>query len=111
MSRGVLYIVWGQRAEVALQRSIASLEKIHPELSYEVVELPADTDQFKGLLEKPRIMADSPFDETPFLDADTVVLDRLDYGFAQAARFGIACCVCECPWARRYRGLSNDDSV
>jgi hypothetical protein len=111
MSRGVLYIVWGERAENSLQRSIASLEKIHPELPYEVVQLPPETDQFQGLMEKPRVMADSPFDETLFLDADTVVLDRLDYGFAQAARFGLACCICECPWARRYRGLGNDDTV
>jgi hypothetical protein len=111
MSRGVLYIVWGKRAENALQRSIASLENIHPELSYEIVRLPTETDEFKGLLEKSRIMADSPFDETLFLDADTIVLDRLDYGFAQAARFGIACCICECPWARRYRGLPKDDTV
>jgi hypothetical protein len=45
------------------------------------------------------------------LDADTVVLDRLDFGFEQAARFGVACCICECPWARRYRGLPNDDGI
>jgi hypothetical protein len=111
MSRGILYLVWGESAEKAVQRSIRSLKKIHPEISYEVVQLPAETDQFKGLLEKSRVMADSPFDETLFLDADTVVLDRLDYGFAQAARFGLACCICECPWARRYRGLPNDDTV
>jgi hypothetical protein len=53
----------------------------------------------------------SPFEETLYLDADTVVLDRLDFGFEQAARFGVACCICECPWARRYRGLPNDDGV
>jgi hypothetical protein len=46
-----------------------------------------------------------------FLDADTVVLDRLDFGFAQATRFGLACCICECPWARRYRGLPKDDAI
>jgi alpha-N-acetylglucosamine transferase len=111
MSRGALYIVWGERAEKALQRSIASLEEVHPELPYEVIRLSPDTDQFKGLLEKSRMMSKSPFDETVFLDADTVVLDRLDYAFSQANRFGIACCICECPWARRYRGLPNDDTV
>jgi hypothetical protein len=43
-----------------------------------------------------------------FLDTDTVVMDRLDFGFEKSAKFGLACCVCECPWARRYGGLSGD---
>jgi len=50
----------------------------------------------------------SPFEETLFLDADTVVLDSLDFGFEQAQRFGLACCICECPWARRFGGLSGE---
>jgi hypothetical protein len=37
-----------------------------------------------------------------------VVLDRLDFGFERARQFGLACCICECPWARRYGGLSGD---
>jgi len=111
MSRGVLYVVWGDRAETALRRSVASLNRVHPEIPHEIVRLPAQTDPLKGLLEKPRVMANSPFDETLFLDADTVVLGRLDHGCAQAARFGLACSICECPWARRYRGLPKDDAV
>src|SRR5262245_58601263 len=111
MSRGVLYIVWGDKGERALARSLASLKEMHPELPHEIIRLPAETDEYKGLLEKSRMMSLSPFDETLFLDADTVVLDRLDFGFAQAARFGLACCICESPWARRYRGLPNDDAT
>ncbi len=111
MSRGVLYIIWGDKGERVLARSLASLKEVHPELPHEIVRLPADTDEYKGLLEKSRMMSLSPFDETLFLDADTVVLDRLDFGFAQAARFGLACSICECPWARRYRGLPNDDAT
>ena len=111
MSRGVLYIVWGEKAEAAMARSIASLKEMHPELPYEVVRLPPDTDAMRGLLEKSRMMEMSPFEETLFLDCDTVVLDRLDYGFAQAKRFGAAFCICECPWARRYRGLPKDDGI
>jgi len=87
------------------------LKEFHPELPYEVKRLEPDTNQFSGLLEKPGIMELSPFDETLFLDADTVVLDRLDFGFSQALRFGLACSICECPWSRRYRGLPNDDGV
>src|SRR5690349_20928566 len=111
MSRGVLYMAWGDKAEQAMARSIASLKEMHPELPYEVVRLPPGTDSIKGLLEKSRMMELSPFDETLYLDCDTVVLDRLDYGFAQATRYGLACCICECPWARRYRGLPKDDGI
>lgn len=111
LSRGVLYLVWGDRAEAAVKRSIHSLKEFHPELPYEVKRLAPDTNEFGGLLEKPSIMESSPFDETLFLDADTVVLDRLDFGFDQAQRFGLACSICECPWSRRYRGLPKDDGV
>lgn len=44
---------------------------------------------------------------TLFLDADTVVLDRLDFGFEKARQFGIACCICEAPYARCYKGLAD----
>jgi len=64
-----------------------------------------------GLLEKARMAELSPFDETLFLDADTVVLDDLDFGFRHAQKTGVACCICEAPWARRYTGLPNDDAI
>lgn len=111
MSRGVIYLVWGEKAEEAAQRSIESLKQLHPELPHELHRLPADTDPYSGLLEKSRMMRLSPFDETLFLDADTVVLDRLDFGFEQARRHALACCICENPWSRRYRGLPNDDAI
>jgi hypothetical protein len=50
----------------------------------------------------------SPFDQTLFLDADTVVTGNLDYGFDRARMYGIALCICECPWARRYKGFEAD---
>ncbi len=37
----------------------------------------------------------SPFDETLFLDLDTVVLGRLDFGFQKAQQFGLAIAICE----------------
>jgi len=104
-------MVWGDRAEQALKRSVTSLKEVHPELPHEVVRLPPGTDEYKGLLEKARMMTLTPFEETLFLDADTLVLDRLDFGFAQALRFGLACCINEAPWARRYRGIAKDDTV
>jgi len=50
----------------------------------------------------------SPFETTVYLDADTVVLGRLDYGFEMAERFGLACCHCVNPWLRRYVGVTGD---
>ncbi len=86
-----------------INRSIASLKKWHPELEYHVAKMPDDGD----LRCKAKMYDLSPFDETLFLDADTVVMGNLDYGFQQIARHGIALCISASPWARRYRGLSD----
>jgi len=56
VSRGVLYLIWGRRADTVIDRSIFSLKAFHPELDYEVKRLPPDTDQFKGFLEKSSMM-------------------------------------------------------
>jgi lipopolysaccharide biosynthesis glycosyltransferase len=110
--RGVLYMVWGHedKIERALERSIKSLHVIHPELPIEVVRVDA-TDPFKGLLEKARMFERSPFQQTLFLDADTVVMGRLDFGFEKALQFGIACSIAVCPWARRYHKSANGDII
>ncbi len=101
--RGVLYLKWGP-IDAVLQRSIASVRSIHPELPIHVQQLP-DT---STLLDKAEMMNFTPFEETLFLDADTVVLDRLDFGFDMAVRHGLACAICECPWARRYGGIKGE---
>lgn len=111
MTRGALYIVWpdaqnprGPRAtEEALERSLDSLARWHPELEIDIIRMGDDA----NLLSKAEMMDLSKFDATVFLDADTVVLGRLDHGFEKAAQHGLACCICECPWARRYGGLIN----
>jgi hypothetical protein len=107
--RGVIYIVWGRndKTERALERSRKSINAVHPELPVEVIRVDAD-DPIKGLLQKARMFARSPFRETLFLDVDTVILDRLDFGFRKAQGFGLACCICECPWARRYAGIQGE---
>ena len=102
--RGVLYIKWGTQGNTAFQRSLASLKQHHPELAVHVQELPANA----TLLDKSHMFQMSPFDETLFLDADTVVLDRLDFGFLMAQKHHLACGICENPWARRYGGLGGD---
>lgn len=106
--RGVLYAAWGCQIESLLQRSIESVRLHHPELPIHVERLPDNLDPVQGLLEKSRMADMSPFGTTLFLDADTVVLGRLDFAFERAERHGLACAICECPWARRCSGLSGD---
>lgn len=103
-NRGVLYLRWGTKPDKVIDRSLASLRKFHPELPIHIETLP-ETSNF---LDKASMMDYSPFDETLYLDADTVVLDRLDCGFEKAARHSIACVICECPLARRYKGMSGE---
>ncbi len=107
--RGVIYMVWGNddRTSRALERSRQSVRALHPELPIEVIRTDAD-DPARGLLTKASMFRHSPFQETLYLDADTVVLGRLDFGFRKARDFGIACAICECPWARRYGGIDGE---
>jgi hypothetical protein len=101
--RGVLYVKWGSN-DTVLDRSLRSVREIHPELPIHVHRLPENS----TILDKASLFSFTPFEETLFLDVDTVVLDRLDFGFEMAIKHGLACCICESPWARRYGGLKGD---
>lgn len=103
-TRGVIYVYWGEKVEGELQRSIRSLKSIHPELPFEKIKLKDDS----SLLNKARMLDLSPFEVTLFLDTDTIVMDRLDFGFEKAEKHGLACCINECPWARRYTDIGGD---
>jgi hypothetical protein len=105
--RGVLYVKWGNRLDALLRRSIDSVARFHPELPIHVHEFPPDSD----ILAKCSIFERSPFEETLFLDCDTVVLARLEFGFEMSQRHGLACCISECPWARRYAALKDASDV
>ncbi|MGD9688948.1 MAG: hypothetical protein AB7K52_01665 [Phycisphaerales bacterium] len=111
MSRGVLYVVWnnvpGGRHDFVLQRSIRSLRRHHPELEHHVAELEGSA----TLLDKSRMFDLSPFEETLYLDADTIVMGRLDFGFEQAERHHVACAICEAPFACRYRESIRGDVI
>jgi len=109
--RGVIYIVWGDKVDALLERSKKSLAKYHPELPIEVVRIDGKNNSITGLRSKSRMMSLSPFVETLFLDADTVVLGRLDFGFEKAMRFGLACSISQCPWARRYNKSIKGDVI
>ena len=106
MTCGVLYIVWGDAGDGLLDRSLASLRAAMSGLPIHIERLPEGA----TLLEKARMMGMSPFETTLYLDADTVVLGPLDFGFEMATKHGIACCVCECPWAARYGEFSHGDT-
>jgi len=105
--RGVLYIVWGgdEKIEGYIRRSMASVKQHHPELPIHVERL-----REGGKINKARMCDLTPFEQTLFLDNETVVLGRLDYGFEKGEKFGMACSINECPWARRYgdERLSGD---
>ncbi len=100
--KGVLYFVWG-KFDRLLQRSIDSLQKSNPGLPHHVVRLPDGS----SYLDKAAMYAESPFDVTAYLDSDTVIFGNLNYAFERAEKFGLACCINESPWARRYEGLKD----
>jgi hypothetical protein len=105
--RGVLYIAWdtadaGQTA--LLERAVASLREVHPELAQHVARLPGAAPH----IEKAGLGALTPFQTTAYLDVDTVVLGRLDFAFEMAERHGLACCHGANPWRRRYLGVVGD---
>lgn len=107
MTRGILYLTWGDAIQPSLERSIASVKHWHPELPVHVERLQDGS----TLLDKAVMYDRSPFDETLFLDADTVVMGDLRFGFEQAAKHGLAGCICECPWARRFDGLQHSGDI
>lgn len=109
--RGVCYVTWGDSINAELDRSMASLRSFHPSLPVHVERLADVTDPCEGLLLKARMFGLSPFSSTLFLDTDTVVLGHLDYGFEKAEQHGLACCICESPWARRHTGLRHEGDL
>lgn len=107
--RGILYIVWGEKAQAALDRSIRSVRTYYQDLPIHV-ERVAESEARLGLRHKSRMGSLTPFRTTLYLDADTLVLGGLEYAFEKAERFGLACALCECPWLRRY-GADAGDSL
>jgi len=106
VARGILYIVWGDRVEPLLQRSIQSVRNFYPDMPIHIVR--GEEDPVRGLQQKSRMISHTPYETTLFLDADTVVLGNLDYAFEKCERFGLACSICECPWMRRYAAGEGD---
>jgi hypothetical protein len=104
-------MVWGNGMDAMLQRSVASLQLVHPELPVKIHRGENPAEKWRGLLQKAAMARLSPFEETLYLDADTTILSRLDYGFEMAAQHGLACAHCESPWARRHEGLKDQGDL
>lgn len=111
MKRGIISIIWGDKATLPITRLLASTRKHHPELAHEVFEVDPAKPGSHALQEKARMLDLSPFEETLYLDADTVVLGNLNFGFAKAQAHGIAVSISENPWARRYPRIFSGDEV
>jgi hypothetical protein len=111
MTRGILSIYWGDEKKLPIERLKASVTKYHPELQHKIIKVEAPSGDASSLNKKAAMLDLSPFDETLFLDVDTVVLGRLDFGFEKAAQHGIALAICEAPWGRRYPKIFQGDQI
>ncbi len=111
MSRGILSIYWGDESKLPIERLKTSARKFHPDLPHEIIKLDAPSGDVSSLNKKAAMLDLSPFDETLFLDLDTVVLGNLDFGFQKAQQFGLALSICESPWGKRYPKIFTGDEV
>jgi hypothetical protein len=111
MSRGVISIYWGDESKLPINRLKASVKKFHPELPHEIIKVDGSHGDLTALNQKAKMLDLSPFEETLFLDIDTVVLGNLNFGFEKAKQFGIALSICEAPWAKRYKKIFTGEEV
>ena len=111
MTRGILSIYWGDDTKLPIDRLKASIQKFHPTLPHEIIRLDVPMGEPSSLNKKAAMLDLSPFEETLFLDVDTVVMGNLDFGFEKAKIFGMAIAICESPWGRRYPKIFLGDEV
>lgn len=111
MSRGILSIYWGDESKLPIERLKASLRKFHPDLPHKIIKVDAPGGNASSLNKKAAMLDLSPFEETLFLDLDTVVMGKLDFGFEKAKKFGMAIAICESPWGKRYPKIFTGDEV
>jgi len=111
MSRGIISIYWGDESKLPIERLKASVKRFHPELCHEIIKVEAPSGDPGSLNQKAAMFDLSPFDETLFLDLDTVVMSTLNFGFEKADNFGLAIAICEAPWGRRYSKIFAGDQI
>ena len=107
----MLSVYWGDESKLPIGRLKESLAKHHPELPHEIIRVEAQSWEPNSLNQKAKMFELSPFEETLFLDIDTVVMGNLNFGFEKAKKFGLALSICEAPWGRRYTKLFSGDEI
>jgi len=111
MSRGILSIYWGDESRLPIERLKSSVKKFHPDLPHEVIKVDTPLSGASSLNIKASMFDLSPFEETLFLDMDTVVMSDISFGFDKVKLHGLCISICECPWARRYPRIFNGDQI
>lgn len=103
MTRGVLYVYWGDKLDQELRRSIQSVAKLG--YDHTVVKLQHDAQ----LGDKSSMFSRTPYDLTLYLDTDTVMFQNVDFGFRMAEQHGIAAAIAPACFARRVvDGLTDE---
>lgn len=110
MSTGIIYLIWGNsntRHSIEINRSIQSVEKFG--YKYHVFYMgDFGVNNPFALNIKSRMYDLSPFDNTLYLDTDTVLLDRVDFGFQMSEKHGLACCYDDACLAERWHPSLKD---
>lgn len=103
MNRGIIYIIWGKlndESKKSLNRSQESLVQLG--LKHEIFH-------GTGYKSKCDMFDLSPFDETAFLDIDTVVMGDLSYGFDAARKYGLALVIAPACLATRHWDIKKNN--
>lgn len=87
LNSGVFYLYWGDnhKQEVKFSKSSA--------LNYGYNVSDACLNETSILGNKSQMYDLSPFENTLYLDTDTIICGNLDFGFKMAERHGIAMCI------------------
>lgn len=106
MTKGIVYLVWGNNKQVLneLYRSNYSAHKFGYQtcvikdkntiLKRERFDIVKNIEMdYNGFRNRIYLYEHSPFDINCYLDTDTTVRGDLDFGFEQAEKYGIACCI------------------
>lgn len=93
MTRGVVMVVYGERAEIACNRALTALSDICPDLPVTIQRGQTDgySDMQQSRFAKATLFNWTPYQYTAYLDADTQVYQDISAGFeALEAGFDLA---------------------
>lgn len=102
MSKGVVYVAYGQAAKTCLASSVHSLRQTNPGLPVTVITdeqidgldcIVREDDHVGARLAKLEVAHRTPYDRTCYLDVDTSVLASLNAGFGMLDAFDLVLAV------------------